>query len=421
MKSILNFIVSFGLLIGIPGIPTNSLHGQQINSTNTINIWHQLRDAQVPAFEQILTDYETAHPDVTINLIHSIDLIPSLQATIPLGIGPDIVMSANDIIGNRVSENHIIDLNQFGVTNTWLSDTYTESAVNGVTYNGKIWALPESVEGIALVYNKAVVSPEYLPTDPLDFSDLRLKAQAYKSLTGKTLICNQGFSGIDAYHIAPIFFGFGVPSYIDELGNVYANTSEAINAATWLSTMPELSLAIHTYDICNNALKNGDIGMWWTGPWALSELNESGVDYGIVPMGKPFVGIRSLMITTNALERDQAVLALDIIQYITNTANSKSITLENYTIPANKNALNDAEVQAIPSIAGFGQALKIGIPMSPSLYSGCQWNPIGDAVTAIWAGTKTPIEAMNLAQQQIEDCVSSMSFTPRIYLPLLIK
>ena len=76
----------------------------------------------------------------------------------------------------------------------------------------KIWALPETQEGIALVYNKAIVTEDYLPSDPTSFDDLLAKAKKFYEDKGIPLFCNQGFKGGDAYHIAPVFFGFGVPS-----------------------------------------------------------------------------------------------------------------------------------------------------------------------------------------------------------------
>ena len=93
-----------------------------------------------------------------------------------------------------------------------------------------IWGLPETQEGIALVYNKALVTEEYLPADPLDFADLLAKATAFKEAAGLPLICNQGFPGADAYHIAPIYFGFGVPNYVDDEGTVNFNSAESVAA-----------------------------------------------------------------------------------------------------------------------------------------------------------------------------------------------
>ena len=57
--------------------------------------------------------------------------------------------------------------------------------------------------------------------------------------------------------------------------------------------------------------------MWWTGPWAIAGLEEAGVDYGITQMGKPFVGVKSLMLTKNAVDRGNADVALDIMKYFT--------------------------------------------------------------------------------------------------------
>ena len=62
---------------------------------------------------------------------------------------------------------------------------------------------------------------------------LAAATQFQKDNPGKTLICNQGFTSNgdgDAYHVAPVFFGEGVPSYVDENGKAFLNTPEAIKA-----------------------------------------------------------------------------------------------------------------------------------------------------------------------------------------------
>ena len=59
------------------------------------------------------------------------------------------------------------------------------------------------------------------------------------------------------------------------------------------------------------------------------------INYGILPMGKPFVGIKTLMITKNAVDRGNAELALDIIKFFTSAEMQKKLALANKTIPAN--------------------------------------------------------------------------------------
>jgi hypothetical protein len=74
---------------------------------------------------------------------------------------------------------------------------------------------------------------EYLPTDPTDFADLLAKATKFKEDKGFSLFCNQGFPGGDAYHVAPVYFGFGVPTYAFQVSGEYAMMEAAI-ANGWL-------------------------------------------------------------------------------------------------------------------------------------------------------------------------------------------
>ncbi len=374
----------------------------------TITIWHQWDGKYLEAIEQAFRDYEALHPEVKIDLSKPEDVANALNVAIPAGEGPDIIGWANDKIGEQAFNGNIVALDDFGVDMAFLNSTYEPAAVAGVVYSDYIWALPESQEGIALVYNKALVTDEYLPTDPMDFADLLAKATKFQEDTGKVLVCNQGFGASDAYHMSPIFFGFGMPSYVDEDGNGYLATPEAIAAAEWLKEFSTVSLAENSYDICNAALVEGEVGMWWTGPWAVAGIEESGVDYGILPMGSPFVGIKTLMLSKNAVDRGHAEIAIDVMKYFTSAEVSKKISLVNKTIPASTEALNDSEVSQLSAVVGFGAALNLGVPMSPSPFSSAQWSPVGDAAAAIWTGAAEPEQAMLDAEAALEEAIAGM-------------
>jgi len=374
----------------------------------TIKIWHQWDGKYLEAITQAFNDYTAAHPNVKFDLSKPEDVANALNVAIPAGEGPDIIGWANDQIGQQAIKGNIVALNDYGITEDFIKKTYEPAAVNGVMYKDKIWALPESQEGIALIYNKDLVASEYLPTDPLNFDDLLAKAQKFQADKGAVLVCNQAFGGNDAYHMSPIFFGFGVPSYIDEEGVAYLNTPEAVKAAEWLLKFKDVSLTENSYDICFAGLKEGKVGMWWTGPWAVAGIEESGINYGILPFGRPFVGIKTLMMTKNAVDRENQDIVIDVMKYFTGAEASKKIALVNKTIPANTAALKDPEVQALTAVVGYGAALNLGIPMSPSIYSSAQWDPVGKASQAIWQGAAAPAEAMAAAQKAADDAVSQM-------------
>jgi len=374
----------------------------------TITVWNQWDGKYLEAIEQAFNDYEAAHPGVTIDLSKPEDVKNALTVAIPAGEGPDIIGWANDAIGEQALNGNIVAVSDYGITADFLSSTYEPAAVNGVTWMGSIWGLPETQEGIALIYNKDLVTEEYLPTDPLNFEDLYEKAKKFKEDTGNVLVCNQAFGGNDAYHMSPIFFGFGIPAYVDEEGKGYLNTPEAIAAAEWLKKFSTVSYAENSYDICNAALAEGKVGMWWTGPWAVAGVEESGVNYGILPMGRPFVGIKTLLLTKNAVDRGNTDLAIDIMKYFTSADVQKKLSLVNKTIPAATAALKDAEVAKLAAVVGFGTALNLGVPMSPSPFSSAQWDPVGAASGAIWTGAQEPAVAMEAAELALEEKVASM-------------
>lgn len=374
----------------------------------TISIWHGWAGEYYTNIETVFQEYMDAHPNVTIELSKPDNLGEAAKVAIPAGEGPDIFAWANDSIGDQALSGNIVPLNDLGIDQGFLESTYEPAAVNGVVWQGQIWGLPESQEGIALVYNKAIVSEEDLPSDPMDFADLLAKATAYQEANGIPLFCNQGFPGGDAYHVAPVYFGFGVPSYVDDEGGVHIDTSEGVAAAQWLNEIKAVLDTEASHDICKAAITESQVGAWWTGPWAIADLEAAGIDYGIIPMGRPFVGIKTMMLTANAADRGHAEIALDVMKYYTSAEVQAKLAVANKTIPAATAALQDPEVESLMTISGFGASLNLGIPMANTPFSSAQWGPIGDATAAIWNGAQTPEEAVAGAQATIEDAIAQM-------------
>lgn len=374
----------------------------------TITLWHQWGGDYLKTIEAAFSDYMAEHPNVTIDLSKPEDVSSALSVAIPAGEGPDIIGWANDKIGDQALAGNIVALGDHGITMSFLESTYEPAAVRGVVWQDMIWGLPESQEGIAFVYNKAMVDEKYLPTDPKDFGALLAKAKAFYEDTGKYLVCNQGLGNPDAYHVAPIYFGHGVPEYVDDQGNAYLNTPEALAAAEWMVKFSQYAPGETSHDICKAMIVDGNAGAWWTGPWAIADLEAAGIDYGILPMGSPFVGIKALLLTVNAVDRGNAEVALDIMRYFTSGEVQKKIALANKTIPAPTGAVQDPEIQALATLAGFGASMNLGVPMANTPYASAQWGPVGDATTALWTGAQTPAEAMAGAQDAIEAAIAEM-------------
>jgi arabinogalactan oligomer/maltooligosaccharide transport system substrate-binding protein len=347
-------------------------------------------------------------PCVTIDLSKPDDVQSALKTAVPAGQGPDILGWANDHIGDLGLLGIIVPLDDYGVTQDFLKSVYEPAAVNGVVWTDKIWALPETQEAIALVYNKDLVEDKYLPTDPMGFDDLLIKAAAFQTDKGIPLICNQGLGNPDAYHAAPVYFGFGVPSYVDDQGKAYLNTPEAYAAGDWMVKFSKVSLKETSDQICTAALLDKKVGAKWTGPWAIADVQKGGINFGILPMGKPFVGIKTVMLVKNAVDRGNQDVALNIMEYYTSPEVQAKLAQVNHTIPAQTAALKDPAVSADPVIAAFGKSANLGVPMANTPYASAQWTPVGDATTAIWQGKLEPKAALDAAQAAIEKAIAGM-------------
>jgi arabinogalactan oligomer / maltooligosaccharide transport system substrate-binding protein len=114
------------------------------------------------------------------------------------------------------------------------------------------------------------------------------------------------------------------------------------------------------------------------------------------------------MLGKNAADNKTTAVALDIMKYFTSADVQKKIAAVNKTIPAATAALKDPAISSLVSVVGFGSAANVGVPMSPSPYSGAQWGPVGDAVKVIWTGKQAPDAALKDAQAAIEKAIAAM-------------
>jgi arabinogalactan oligomer/maltooligosaccharide transport system substrate-binding protein len=374
-----------------------------------ITIWHHWDSRYQPAYNAIVQDFNIDHPEMAIKLVYVENMSLSLSTAIPAGVGPDIVAYANDPIGQWATAGYLAPLDP-SIDLAYLNANFEPAAIDGVMWNDHIWGMPDYQEGIALVYNRGVISETQIPA-PDDFAGLLTQAEIFRdSHPYQFYLCNQGLGGNDPYHASPIYFGYGLSEYggyIDEEGTVFMTTTEAISAAQWISDFHPFAPEVTSHGICRNMLVGGQTAMWWTGPWAIPDLENSGVNYGIAPMGNPFVSVRNYMMTTNAVSRGNSDEVIEILKYFGSTNIQKQLTLANKSNPANTAALNDPVVQAIDDVKNFGKSLHQGIAMYNGVYNFCHWGPVAQANMNIWSGAQTPIAAMNTAQAAIEACIAS--------------
>lgn len=374
----------------------------------TITLWHGWQGEYYNNIKTIFDQYQTAHPNVTINLVEVPDLSDKIVTAAPAGEGPDIVAFANDWIGRLSAADIIIPLDDY-LDKAEYQATYLPTAIASQTYQGKIWGFPEAMEAITFIYNKKLISADQLPKTTDDL--LTNAAQWQKDHPGQYYFVYNAKN--DAYFSAPWFYGFGA-FFVKEDDSVGLNTPEGVAAASFLDKLRAVMPKEIDYGIADTLFKEGKAPIIMNGPWYIADVEKAGIDYGMttIPListtGKPaipFVGVKTLMVTSTSKHPE---IAVDVLKYFTNKDSQVFLSTKNKTVPTNQAAAADPAVLALATVANFSKQASLGTPMPSSPFMNALWDPVAKMLEAIWTGGATPEAAVKTAQTAAEANIEAM-------------
>src|SRR5438309_5141120 len=380
---------------------------QTLNRSGTITIWHGYEGTYLDAKKAIYDSYTKQYPNVTINLVHKPNLTDPVTAAAGAGQGPDVVAWDDDQIGKWVKLEAIKPMDSY-VSRDYMSSQFTPAAVDAATFEGKTYGMPESVEAITIIYNKKLVNSTQIPKTT---DGLVTFAKSYSQT-------NPGSYGVvwnpkHAYVQAPWIYG---PRgfYVKADGSVGLNSSGTKAGFNYVASFKGAMPAGVDYGIADTLFKEGKAAMIINGPWSVADYGKAGVDYGFATLPKftsagkaasPFVGVKTLMLGATS---SNPALAVDVMKFFSNQANQATMVLATKEIPANKLALADPKVQAIPDIAGFGAQVKNGVPLPNTPSMSALWDPVAKALEAVWTGKQSVDDALRDAQTAAEKNVAQL-------------
>jgi arabinogalactan oligomer/maltooligosaccharide transport system substrate-binding protein len=357
------------------------------NGTTEIVIWHGWQGDYYNAIKQIFADYATKN-NVKITLLRVPDLNNKVQVAVPSGQGPDLIGWVDDQIGKNALSGTIQPVDQYGITSDYLKQNFTDVAAEAMIYDGKPYGIPESMEALTFIYNKKLISAADLPKST---DDLLAQSKAYNG-PNKYLFVYSAKN--DAYFSAPWWQGSGVtlvtPEGTTELGN-----ENSIKAAELIKSFTTIMPKEIDYGVADTLFKEGKAAITMNGPWSIADYQKAGLDIGLttIPIvsnsgqpGKPFVGVKLLMLAANA---KNAQAAAELMKYYGSTEVQVQLAKINKQVPANKQAQD--QVKSDPIIGGFIAQAANGVPLPNSQFIDAMWEPIGKTVEAIWTGS-SPIE-----------------------------
>ena len=369
-----------------------------VDYSGTITIWHNWQGTYLQAKQAIFDQYMKLHPKVKIVLVHQDQITNKATTAVKAGNGPDIIAYTDDNLGELALSKVVVPMDQY-ISQGYLNQTYSPAAAAALTFNGHVYGVPEAVEALTLMYNKALVSASDLPKTTDDM--LTFEKNYEQAHPGKYGVV---WNTIDPYTEAPWFYGFGT-QYVTPDGKAHLDTPQALAAMQYIASFRPYLPRQQSYDVNSALFTEGKAAVIINGPWSYADYATSGkidVGFATLPMisanntpARPFVGVKSLWMAKTA--KNPALVA-DLMKFYTSKANQVAMSQADGEIPANSAADADPAVQALPAVAGYTAQVKVGVALPNTPYMSALWTPVQDALTAVWNGSQTPAKALSDAQ-----------------------
>ena len=307
--------------------------------------------------------------------------------------GPDVVVGAHDWIGNLVQNGSIEPLQ---LTPEQL-EGYSPKAVQATTYDGQLYGVPYGIEALAL-YRNTEVAPDEPKTldDAIEAGEAAVKAGDVESALNLPV----GELG-DAYHMNPLYTSMGgylfgaTPDGGYEASDLGVGKPGSIKAAQKIGQLGEEGQKVLRRSIsADNSIAlftEGKAAFLVSGPWALGDVRDSGIEYEIQPIpgfagqqdAQPFMGAQAFMVASNA---ENAAFAQEFVTNGINNEEAMTRMYEGASLPPAMLSLQESIQADDPDTALFAEAANQAQPMPAIPAMAAVWEPLGKAYAAIVGG-----------------------------------
>lgn len=253
--------------------------GNSGNSGATLNSWyHQYGEKGTQqALEKFAADYKDA--SVKVNWKPG-DYDNTVVATLQTDGAPDVFEYGNGPSIDMIKGGQVADLSDlFGDAKS----DFTKALLDRVTYQGKIWAVPQVMDSQLLIYRKSLLDKAGVqPPKTMD----ELVAAAAKLTSGKVkglFLGNDGGAGLMG---GPMLRSAGLDMLTSDgkIGFDDPKAATALAVLRKLYTDKVVLLGAPNDWFAPDALTQGLAAMQFTGLWNLPDIQKAiGDDFGVLP------------------------------------------------------------------------------------------------------------------------------------------
>lgn len=362
--------------------------------------YHQYGEAGT---QQAVERYAAAYPDAKVTVTWKPgDYDQSTAASLLTDAGPDVFEYGNGPTIDMIKGNQVVDMTDlFGDS----KGDFNDAVLKRVTYDGKIWAIPQVIDMQLLVYRKSMLDKAGVqPPESMDDLVSATKQLTTSKVKGLFLGNDGGVSLMGG----PMLWSVGLDYLTDDnqFGFDDPKAAQAFTVLRDLFTSNDLLLGAPADWFDPSALTQGLTAMQFTGLWNFPDIKKAlGDDYGCVPWPAMDGGAKSAPVgaysscVSSKAKDVNASKAFAKWLWIDQTADQLDFaTAYGFHIPSRKSLLSKAKtLQSGPAKDAAQYAVEFGHAQSPLLWTPKCQTAFGDMMTKIVKDGADPTK-------QIEAC-----------------
>lgn len=398
IASLVTVIMGTSILYGC-GKDGGSSNSKNIESKEIV-VWSNLMDNEVAALDEIAQQWAQEN-NKKVKVVKDDSGYQEFLTAANSSKGPDMLFGlAHNNLGT-FQKAGLLEEVPSGFVNR--DDYAGENLWDAVSYNGKAYAVPISMETYALFYNKDKVK-----ILPKTMEELIKQAKEYGP-NGFQFAIN------DFYYTAAFLQTYGGYVFGGENGALDVNdlgfdNEGAIKAYQFLQDLVQKEKfmpADITGDIANNSFKSGEAVFYIGGPWDVNGFEEVGVNFGVTSIPtiegqnvKSFMGVQAAFVSSKSTAKDNA---WDLMKYLIKNSGETLYEVGN-RVPVLKSELEKDVVKDNEYTQGFISQTTYAVPMPNLSETQSIWEAVKN-IQRILGGEDPAVVAKDI-QKAVQDALA---------------
>lgn len=395
-----------------------------------LTLWHQMVPAERAILDQLVAEYEAAHPGVSVRALYkeTEELRSGFQASALAGSGPELVYGPSDVIGPFQTMGIVQDMSP------WLDSleqsAFLESALTRLPSRepgaaGKLDLLQVGDRignHLALVCNGRLMPTP--PTTDEDFVRLARAATRDTNGDGRADIYGVVWNYTEPFFVIPFLTGQGAWLFNREDASQTTpelDTPQAVAAYRFVLALRDEHKVMPVscdYEDADGLFKEGRAAMIINGDWSWGDyLGKPELKAYVaplptvaatgLPMG-PMVAPKGYSLNANA-QGSQAQAAMDLLRHLTSAEAQRRFMRELKILPSRRELLDDPLLQQDPTLRASAEQMRRGHPMPVVAELRAIWDSMRPHYQALLGGAETPEAAAQGMQRDAEEKIRAMN------------